>query len=318
MRKHSRRIKTRKYGGSRKLRGGNLLRRAGQFLGFGRSPAEAQALSDTQQEDADINSHNADAETKRVEAENLRRQCQDYEQRASDLDLQVRDHLNSAAVIGETRALKTRCDEEHAGRLQQIEQDHQRQLEQIQQEHNRTLEAANQAQETRKEAAIQRERNELQNCLAGTASLLPPEQARQADTAATALQSAVRQRQARDQTRQLRTTLAPVMQARRDMNEGLDPLGQMVPEQGQFGGPMDGGRRSRRGGRKSRRGGRKSRRGGRKSRRGGRKSRRGGNGCGTHKKKMMYAGRKSRRGGGKCSPKLGKKCPHYKKYGKHK
>ena len=266
MRKHSRRIKTQRHGGSRKLRGGNFIRRAGQFLGFGRSPADAQPQSDNEQEDAVIQNHTANAETKRVEAENLRRQCQDYQARADALDQQVQDHLNSAAVIEETRALKTRCDEEHAGRLQQIEQDHQRQIEQIQQEHNARLEAANQEQNRRLDAANQASRNELQNCLAQHANTQAVSQAR-----------------------------ANLADARAHIDAGQDPLSGLVPQQEQL---------ERRGG-------------GRRSRRRGRKSRRGGTGCGTHKTKKMYAGRKSRRGGRKCSPKLGKKCPYYKKYGQH-
>ena len=144
MRRYSRRVRNSSRGGSRKLRGGNFLRQAGQFLGFGRGAAQPQ--SDIEQEDAAMQNHNEEAEAKRVEAANLRQQCQDYQERANALDRQVRDHLSNAAVIGETRALKRRCDEEHAGRLQQIEQDHQRQIEQIQQEHNARLEAANQEQ----------------------------------------------------------------------------------------------------------------------------------------------------------------------------
>ena len=260
MRRYSRRVKNSSRGGSRKLRGGNLLRQAGQFLGFGRSPADVQPQSDNE-EDATIQNHTANAETKRVEAVNLRQQCQDYQARADALDQQVQDHLNSAAVIEETRALKTRCNEEHAGRLQQIEQDHQREIEQIQQEHNARLEAANQEQNRRLDAANQAARNELQNCLAQHANTQAVEQAR-----------------------------ANLADARANIDAGRDPLSGMVPEQGQFGGHMDGGRRSRRRGRKSRRRGRKSRRGG--------------TGCGTHKTKKMYAGRKSRRGGRKCSPKL--------------
>jgi hypothetical protein len=257
-------------------------------LGFGRGAAQPQ--SDIEQEDAAMQNHNEEAEAKRVEAANLRQQCQDYQERANALDRQVRDHLSNAAVIGETRALKRRCDEEHAGRLQQIEQDHQRQIEQIQQEHNARLEAANQEQNARLDAANQASRNELQNCLAGSASLLPPEQARQADAAATAIQAARRRQLGQADANERRIALAPLMEARANIDAGRDPLSGMVPEQGQFGGPMDGGRKSRRRGRKSRRGGRKSRR----------------------------RGRKSRRGGAHCSPKSGKKCPYYKKHGYHK
>ena len=82
---------------------------------------------------------------------------------------------------------------------------------------------------------------------------------------------------------------------------GVDPLGGL---------PVQGGRKSRRGGTGC--GSHKK-----KKMYAGRKSRRGGTGCGNHKKKMMYAGRKSRRGGARCSPKLKKNCPYYKKYGNH-
>ena len=91
--------------------------------------------------------------------------------------------------------------------------------------------------------------------------------------------------------------------ARRREKAGVDPLGDI---------PISGGRKSRR-----RRGGSGCGSHKKKKMYAGRKSRRGGSGCGTHKKKMMYAGRKSRRGGARCSPKLKKNCPYYKKYGNH-
>ena len=270
--------KSHKYGGSRRLRGGNRFL---NFLGLGKpsvTPEDAQAQQVTQAQADEVAGLQQMTESKQQQALALRNQCQDYQRRADQLDEEAAEHMRATAEIARNRESKNRCDQEHAMRLQAIEQDFQQRLSEITQQHNEALAAENQrAQE--EHAACLREGMRL------SAGPIADAQQREDDM----------------------NRAAAVIQAQRRAQR--DRRSADADDFDQFG--MVGGRKSRR-------------RGGRKSRRRGRKTRRGGTGCGSHKKKMMYAGRKSRRGGRKsrrggarCSPKLKKNCPYYKKYGNH-
>jgi len=285
---HSRRVKNRSRGGSRKLRGGNFLRQAGQFLGFGRSPqpnpADAQAQMVQAEQNREVADHQQSLERKQQEASALREQCQDYQRIADQLDQEAADHMNAAEEIARNREERNRCDQEHAMRLEGIEQDYQQRLAELTQQHNVALSQEN-----------QRAQEQHKNCLRD-GMRLSNQQPERRDQAALDIQRRFRGVQGR--------SAADAANAA-DLDQAMG---------------MVGGRKSRRRHRrKSRRHSRKSRRHSRKSRRHSRKSRRGGGHCGpTHKKKKMYAGRKSRRGGAHCSPNSGKKCPYYKKHGYHK
>ena len=322
MRKHSRRIKTRRRRNSRKLKGGKPFTR---FFGFGQpapAPGEAQGVTTARVESDEFNHHQKQAEAKQQQLNELNAKCEEFQNTGrAEMESAIAKHQQSAARISQNRENKNRCDEQHANRLQTAEGVHARASQLAETAHNEALqraetartEALQTAQETLK-AAQESSKNQHQQCLADGMGLTRYPQALaqnpQSVAAATRIQRARRAEAAR------RAEVARAEAAAAD----VEPLaGLAVSPSG------GGGRKSRRGGRKSRRGGRKSRRGGagcgshkKKMMYAGRKSRRGGAGCGSHKKKMMYAGRKSRRGGTYCSRKSGKKCPYYKKYGYHK
>ena len=278
MRNYSRKMKkSYKRGGSRRLRGGNRLAR---FLGFGKpapiDPGDAQAQQVAAAQDDEVAGLQQMTDSKQQQASTLRDQCQGYQHRAEQLDQEAAEHMNATAEIARNRESKNRCDQEHAMRLQGIEQDYQQTLDQLTQQHNTALAQENQrAQE--QHAQCLREGMRLSN-----APIAAAQQQRNDDMNAAA---AALQAQRRGQLGRRSTT------ARAQAQQAADPLITMI-------------------------GGRKSRRRRRKSRRRSRKSRRGGVHCGSHKKKI-YGGRRSRRGGTKCSPKSGKKCSYYKKYGYH-
>tara|TARA_R110002072_G_scaffold35450_2_gene104939 strand:+ start:2133 stop:3017 length:885 start_codon:yes stop_codon:yes gene_type:complete len=289
--------KSYKRGDSRRLRGGNRLAR---FLGFGKpapiDPGDAQAQQVAAAQDDEVAGLQQMTDSKQQQASTLRDQCQGYQHRAEQLDQEAAEHMNATAEIARNRESKNRCDQEHAMRLQGIEQDYQQMLDELTQQHNTALAQENQrAQEQHAECL--REGMRLSN-----APIAAAQQQRNNDMNAAA---AALQAQRRGQLGRRSTT------ARAQAQQAADPLISMI-----------GGRKSRRRRRKSRRGGvhcgshKKKKYGSRKSRRRSRKSRRGGVHCGSHKNKI-YGGRRSRRGGTKCSPKSGKKCSYYKKYGYH-
>lgn len=260
--------KTHKYGGSRRLRGGNQFL---NFLGFGKqavSPNDAQAQQVAAAQDNEVANLQQLTESKQQQASVLRNQCQDYQRRADELDQEAAEHMRATAEIARNRESKNRCDQEHAMRLQAIEQDFQQRLNELTQQHNQELAEEN-----------QRAQEQHANCL------------REGLRLSSAPIAAAQQRQ--DEM----NAAAKVIQAQRRGQLGRRAAD--AADLDQFG--MVGGRKSRR--HKSRR--HKSHRRHRKSHRRHRKSRRGGTGCGTHKNKKMYAGRKSRRGGAHCSLKYG-------------
>ena len=292
MRKHSRRIKTRRRRNSRKLKGGNPFAR---IFGFGQpapAPGETQAQQVAQAQADEVAGHQQMIESKQQQALALRNQCQDYQRRADQLDEEAAEHMRATAEIARNRESKNRCDQEHAMRLQEIEQQYQQRLAELTQQHNAALgEEKQKAQE--EHAACLREGMRL---VPRVQAMAQNPEAREAtlDAAAAAIQA--RRRRQLDRRQAAEDALRGQYES-----AGVDPLGGL---------PLQGGRKSRRGG--TGYGTHKK-----KMMYAGRKSRRGGTGCGSYKKKMMYAGRKSRRGGARCSPKLKKNCPYYKKYGNH-
>lgn len=294
MRKHSRRIKTRRRRNSRKLRGGNPLAR---FFGFGQpppAPGEAQAQQVQAAQDDEVAGLQQMTESKQQQASTLRDQCQDYQRKADELDEQAANHMRATQEISRNRESKNRCDQEQAMRLQAIEQDYQQRLAQLSQEHNTAL-------YDEKQRAQEQHNNCLREGMRLSDDIIA--RARQPEDAMNAAALAI-QAQRRGQLGR-RAAMGPAGERR---VERARAAAEALPQRT----GMLGGRKSRRGGRKSRRGGSGCGTHKKKKMYGGRKSRRGGTKCG-----MMYGGRKSRRGGTKCSPKLRKKCPHYKKYGQH-
>jgi hypothetical protein len=287
--------KSYKRGGSRRLRGGNRFL---NFFGIDKpsvTPEDAQAQQVAAAQDDEVAGLQQMTESKQQQASTLRDQCTDYKRRADQLDQEAAEHMNATAEIARNREAKNRCDQEHAMRLQGIEQEYQQILDQLTQQHNTALAQENQRAQEQHVQCL-REGMRLSN-----APIAAAQQQRDDDMNAAA---ATLQAQRRGQLDR-RSTMGPTAA------RAADPLIGAI-----------GGRKSRCGGvhcgshKKKKYGSRKSRRRSRKSRRRSRKSRRGGVHYGSHKKKM-YGGRRSRRGGTKCSPKSGKKCSYYKKYGYH-
>jgi hypothetical protein len=231
--------KSYKRGGSRRLRGGNPLAR---FFGFGPArvvPGDAQAQQVAAAQDDEVAGLQQMTDSKQQQASTLRDQCQDYQRRAEQLDQEAAEHMNATAEIARNRESKNRCDQEHAMRLQGIEQDYQQMLDQLTQQHNTALAQENQrAQE--QHAQCLREGMRLSNAPIAAAQQRDDDM----NAAAAALQAQRRGQLGR------RSTMGPTA-ARATARAQAQAQQAAAASTGAIGG-----RKSRRRRRKSRRGGR--------------------------------------------------------------
>lgn len=228
------------------------------------------------------------------------------QQQALTLRNQCQDYQRRADQLDEEAAEHMRATAEIARNREsqnRCDQEHAMRLQEIEQEYQQRLSEITQQHNQELAEENQRAHEQHANCLREGMRLVPSVQdmAQNPEARGATLDPAAAAIQA-DRRRQLdsRQAAEDALRAQYE-SAGVDPLGGL---------PVQGGRKSRRGGTGC--GSHKK-----KKMYAGRKSRRGGTGCVSHKKKMMYAGRKSRRGGARCSPKLKKNCPYYKKYGNH-
>jgi hypothetical protein len=228
------------------------------------------------------------------------------QQQALALRNQCQDYQRRADQLDEVAAEHMRATAEIARNREsknRCDQEQAMRLQEIEQEYQQRLAELTQQHNAALDEEKQRAQEEHAACLREGMRLVPRVQAMAQNPEAreATLDAAAAAIQAR-RRRQLdrRQAAEDALRAQYE-SAGVDPLDGL---------PVQGGRKSRRGGTGC--GSHKK-----KMMYAGRKSRRGGTGCGSHKKKMMYAGRKSRRGGAHCSPKLKKNCPYYKKYGNH-
>lgn len=285
MRKHTRKIKSRRRGGSRRLRGGNPVAR---FFGFGKpsvTPEQAQAQMSEMAEEDQEKKHTADESSKKQQAQDLENQCNNWEARARELNAEAAQSGILAKRVRDSITEKNRCNNELKLALQGSEEDYNLAVQNAKQEHDAAVQRAKDAQDATAAQANAKHQQCLQQRLRLSQEPIAEAQQQEARMDAAATRLTAQRRGQLDR----RSVMGDA--ARRDMERARAAAADAAARGSDV---RIGGRRRR------------------KSRR------RGGTGCGTYKKKMMRAGRKSRRGGAHCSPKSGKNCPYYKKYGYHK